>query len=235
MPLQNTRDLLEYDLSVMLAAERQIMEMLPLLAKESDDTRLRNGFAHHLTQTQQQIENLERCCNLLNFQPLQTVCHTTEGIKQDHDTFARQNPSAAIQVLFDMGAALKTEHFEIACYRGLITKTSLMGKPEVVTLLEQNLAQEVDMAAQLEELAPLETRRAMASAGNNSADADDTEDVAENDGHTPRAGGMRNRRGQSNRFQPCHSHHASPPDRAATGRGGRFPQRGGIAARRSGG
>ena len=190
MSLQDTRDLLEYDLSVMLAAERQILEMLPLLAKESDDTRLRNGFAHHLTQTRQQIENLERCCNLLNFQPLQTVCHITEGIKQEHDTFAQQGPSAAVQVLFDMGAALKTEHFEIACYRGLITKASLMGKPEVVTLLELNLAQEVEMAAQLEELAPLETRRAMASAGGSATDTDDEEEEAENDGHTRRAGGI---------------------------------------------
>lgn len=89
-----------------------------------------------------------------------------------------------------MGAALKTEHFEIACYRGLINKASLMGKPEVVTLLEQNLAQEEEMSRQLEELAPLKTRKAMASAGGDAADADDIEDEAENDAHTRRAGGI---------------------------------------------
>lgn len=189
MSLLDTRDLLEYDLSVMIAAEKQILEMLPLLAGESDDTLLRNGFTHHATQTRQQIENLESCCSLLNFQPRQAVCHVTAGLKQDHDTFAQEGPSAAAQVLFDLGAALKTEHFEIACYRGLITKASLMGKPEVVSLLQQNLAQEEEMARQLEELAPLEARKAMASAnGASDADADEDEEVADN--HVKRDGGL---------------------------------------------
>ena len=187
MALQDTRDLLEYDLSMMLAAERQILEMLPLLAKESDDAVLRNGFAHHMTQTRQQIENLERCCNLLNFQPLPTTCPITAGIQQAHDMFAQQNPSPTVQVLFDLGAATKTEYFEIACYRGLIAKASLMNKPEVVTLLEQNLAQEEEMARQLEALAPLEARKAMTSAGQNGADADDEEDEG-GDSHAPRNG-----------------------------------------------
>jgi ferritin-like metal-binding protein YciE len=63
-----------------------------------------------------------------------------------------QNPPKELLTLYDLGAGSKTEHFEIASYRGLIETAEAMGESEVASLLEQNLRQEEEMEKKLHEL-----------------------------------------------------------------------------------
>ncbi len=42
-----------------------------------------------------------------------------------------------------LGAAAKTEHYEMACYRGLIARAQMMGHTEVAQILQQNLQQDL--------------------------------------------------------------------------------------------
>ena len=43
--------------------------------------------------------------------------------------------------MFDLSATAKTEHYEIAAYRGLIEKATLMGQKDCIRLLQENLGQ----------------------------------------------------------------------------------------------
>ena len=49
---------------------------------------------------------------------------------------------------------MKVEHYEIVSYRGLILGAQELGNTEAVALLEQNLKQEEQTAAKLEQNAP---------------------------------------------------------------------------------
>lgn len=94
---------------------------------------------------QQHIQNLEQCFQMLGSQPQRATCATVQGLKTEHDSFLKENPSPDILTLFDLGAASKTERYEIASYTGLIEKSKLMGQRQVADLLQQNLQQEQAM------------------------------------------------------------------------------------------
>lgn len=55
---------------------------------------------------------------------------------------------------FDMGAALRTEHYEIATYKSLISMAECLGAQECSNLLKENLRQEEAMAQRITEHAP---------------------------------------------------------------------------------
>jgi len=59
--------------------------------------------------------------------------------------------------------AEKVEHYEIVSYRGLIASATLMGQPEAVRLLQENLAQEQKTAQALAKGAPGLLQKAMAA------------------------------------------------------------------------
>ncbi|HEX6121715.1 MAG TPA: DUF892 family protein, partial [Ktedonobacterales bacterium] len=80
------------------------------------------------------------------------TCAAIQGLKQEHDTFLKEGPSPEVLAMFDLGAASKTEHYEIAAYQGLIEKARLMGQQQVVQLLQQNLQQEEEMARKVQQL-----------------------------------------------------------------------------------
>ncbi len=63
------------------------------------------------------------------------------------------------------GAASKVEHYEISSYRGLITGADLMGQREIVSLLQQNLAQEESTAQLIEQSEPQLLQKAMQAEG----------------------------------------------------------------------
>src|SRR5688572_18612481 len=146
MDVQTIRDLFLHDLGDIYDAEQKIVQMLPNLAKEVIENQNREAFLEHERETRQQIANLERCFQILNARIPQTTCYAAEGLRKEHDNFLKEAPPQVVLTLFDLGAAAKTEHYEIACYRGLVAKARLMGEEECARLLEENLQQEEEMA-----------------------------------------------------------------------------------------
>ncbi len=149
MSMNTPKELFMHEISDIYDAEQKILKMLPQLAQEAGSPQVRDAFQMHEQETRQQVTNLEQCFQLLGGQPDKTNCYAIAGLKQEHDTFMKENPSANVLTLFDVGAGCKTEHYEIACYQGLIEKASLMGQQKCVQLLQQNLQQEQAMSQRL--------------------------------------------------------------------------------------
>ncbi|HEY7833953.1 MAG TPA: ferritin-like domain-containing protein [Ktedonobacterales bacterium] len=152
MAMQTPDDLFLHELSDMYDAEQTITNMLPKLAEEAGNSEVRSAFEMHLRETRQQIQNLDQCFQLLGWQRHKVSCDAVQGLKKEHASFIKEKPEATILTLFDLGAAAKTEHYEIASYEGLITRAGLMGQQEVARLLEANLAQEQEMARKVSQL-----------------------------------------------------------------------------------
>lgn len=152
MAVRNATDLFQNELGDMYSAEHLISKILPQLASESADAQVKSAFEMHERETQQQIQNLDQCFNLLGVQAPKVECEAVKGLKQEHETFKKEHPPEDVLTMFDLGAALKTEHYEIASYTGLIGMARLMGQTQIVQLLERNLNQEQAMAQKVEQL-----------------------------------------------------------------------------------
>jgi ferritin-like metal-binding protein YciE len=148
--MQQSLDLFVYELSYMYAFEQHNVETLQALADEVTGEQARHPIVHHLKETREQLGLLEQCFALLKVSLKKVVVHTAKGMQQDHDAFVKLEPDPALLTLYDLNAASKVEHLEVAAYRGLINQGMVTGQKEVVRLLRQILKQEEDAVKELE-------------------------------------------------------------------------------------
>lgn len=138
----------------MLYVERQLAErVLPELSKEIKEGEFREKIEHHREETRRHVANLERCFELLGEDAKDDKSHAIDGLTAQHDKVAKNIDDDRLRDIFDAGAAAKTEHLEIAAYRGLITMAESLGESELVDLLEQNLDDEKSALEQAEKVA----------------------------------------------------------------------------------
>ncbi len=152
MAIQSAKELFLTEMGDMYSAEKMILQILPQLAKESNSQQAVNAYNMHEQQTRQHVQNLEQCFQILGQQPPNVACYAVAGLKQEHDTFVKENPTQDILTAFDLGAAAKTEYYEMASYKGLIEQANLMGQSQVAQLLQQNFQQEQAMAQIVEQI-----------------------------------------------------------------------------------
>jgi ferritin-like metal-binding protein YciE len=152
MTMVGMRKLFQHELSAMYDAEQRIAQMLPQLENECSDTQVKSALQYHEEETRHQIQNLEECFTILGTEPEQVVCYGVTGLKQEHDSFIQKAQSPEIITAFDLGAASKTEHYEIASYQGLVERATFLGEKECAILLTENLRQEEAMARNVGQL-----------------------------------------------------------------------------------
>lgn len=150
MPIATPRDLFIHELSIALSAERIIAELLPIMRQEATNPLLKEGFARHLVDTEQQAKNLLAIFGLLSATPDGSTCHPAEGMRREHDMLVAGNPPPEVLDLGLLDGAIKTEHFEIGAYAALISFATALHESRAVALLKENLRQELYTAEQLE-------------------------------------------------------------------------------------
>jgi ferritin-like metal-binding protein YciE len=153
MAISNAKELFMHDLGDIYNAEQMILKILPQLSQESNNQQAKDAYQLHEQQTQHQIQNLEQVFRLIGSNPPQVQCFAVAGLKQEHDSFVQEKPTQDALAMFDLGAADKTEHYEIASYKGLIEKAQLMGQQQCVNLLQENLQEEQSMSQRVEQIA----------------------------------------------------------------------------------
>jgi ferritin-like metal-binding protein YciE len=134
------------ELRDMYSAENQLVVALPKLAKGAKDNHLKGLFSAHLEETKGQVERLKQVFELLGEKPTGEHCNGMEGvIKEGGEALEKDEEGAS----FDsgiVGAALRTEHYEIAGYTATITMAKILGMVEVEALLTENLNEELAAA-----------------------------------------------------------------------------------------
>lgn len=140
--MQTGHELFVHGLTDMLDAERQLVEALQQLDDDSSDERLKKAFASHREETEGQVERLQQCFELLGEQPEDTECAGIRGIIQEKKDFMEEDPSDDILDVFHIGAAIKTESYEICEYESLVSMAREMKHTKVAQLLGQNLKEE---------------------------------------------------------------------------------------------
>lgn len=151
--MQTAHELFIHELSDMLDAERNILEALEEQADECSRPDLQKAFETHRQQTEKQIERLEQAFDILEEEPQEAECKGAQGIIAEHDEFKEEDPSEDLIDIFNVAAASKVEHYEIAAYNALISLAEKMGHKKVIKLLSQNLKEEEQTLKKMESFA----------------------------------------------------------------------------------
>ena len=151
--ITDPRELFLHELGDILYVERSLVEdALPKLIDEVQDAEFKSGLERHLEQTQRHVTNVEKVFEILGETPHEEECIAFEGLKKEHEEMTKESSSSLID-LVDLGAAARTENYEIAAYEGLRRMAKALGENDAVELLDANLAQEKDTLREVEKIA----------------------------------------------------------------------------------
>ena len=140
--METGHELFIHGMGDMLDAERQLVEALQELENDSTNPQLKKAFASHREETEGQVERLQQCFELVGEEPEESECKGIKGIIEEKKVFMEEEPSEDILDVFHVGAAIKTETYEICEYESLIDMAREMKHSKVAQLLNLNLKEE---------------------------------------------------------------------------------------------
>lgn len=153
MAMKSLEDLFVHFLRDIFYAEKQVLKILPKMARKADSAELREAFEHHREETESQIENLEKVFELLELKARGITCDAIEGILDEgKEIMAEAGTPDALDVGM-IAAAQSVEHYEITRYGTLIAWAKQLGMKEAAGLLKKNLDQEFAADKKLSDIA----------------------------------------------------------------------------------
>lgn len=153
MSMTTLYELFDHELKDIYYAEHQLVEALQTLADESSDHELKKAFQSHRQETKGHIKRLDQVFKSLGEKPKGETCPGIDGLLKEKKAFAKEKPSDEILNFYNLGAAQKTERYEITAYENLIEMADALGQSAIVTQLEANLQEEEAALQKLKSLA----------------------------------------------------------------------------------
>ncbi len=150
--MQSAKELFVHELTDMLDAEQKLVTALGELAEDhADEPQLQKGFQAHQAQTEKQVERLQQIFEELGEEAEETECKGMKGLLEERNSFKEEEePSEDILSIFDVGAAIKVESYEISAYNSLIELAKQLDLTKAIRLLNQNLKEEQQTKTKLE-------------------------------------------------------------------------------------
>jgi len=133
----------------MYSAENQLVKALPKLAKGAINPTLKDLFKSHLEETRGQVLRLRTVFEHLGVKPTGQHCNGMEGVIEEGSDALSKDESGASFDSGIVGAALRTEHYEIAGYTACIAMAKTLKLPAIVSLLTENLNEELTAAKKI--------------------------------------------------------------------------------------
>ncbi|HZC28283.1 MAG TPA: DUF892 family protein [Gaiellaceae bacterium] len=151
--LTTPRALLVDDLKRLLTVETTLARaMLPKLIQEVQNEELKGALQQHHGETEQHVANVEQAFQELGEQPEGKDAPGLDGLKSEHESGVTE-VAPTLREAFDAGAAIGSEHYEIAIYSTALLLAKSLGEPRVESLLRDNLDQEFAALKKLETIA----------------------------------------------------------------------------------
>lgn len=147
------KDVLIDELRDMYSAENQLLKSMPKLAKGVENSELKQLFKEHAEETKGQVQRLREVFEHIGKKPTGKYCEGMEGVIKEGMEALEEDTDGASYDSGILGAALRTEHYEVAGYQAAIAMAKALGMKDVADLLKQNLEEEVAMAKNIQSAA----------------------------------------------------------------------------------
>ena len=152
--IDSLQSLLVDELRDIYDAEQRLTKAIPKLAEASSNRELVIAFNNHLAETQQHVARLEQAFSDLGEDAEAKTCAGMKGLIKEGDEHAGEDyDDAGLRDAAIIGSAQRVEHYEIAAYGTAVAHAKLLGRDEVVRLLESTLAEEKAADQTLTEIA----------------------------------------------------------------------------------
>jgi ferritin-like metal-binding protein YciE len=123
-------------------AEKQILRTLPKMAKAASSDKLRAAFEKHQSETEDQVERLEKIFESIDKPPRGKTCEAMQGILDEGKEIMDEYKGSEALDAGMLAAAQAVEHYEISRYGTLKTWAQQLGMKDAVRLLDQTLQEE---------------------------------------------------------------------------------------------
>jgi ferritin-like metal-binding protein YciE len=139
---ENLQDLLQEQLEDLYDAEQRIAQALPQMADAASSQELKSAFQKHLSQTEGQINRLQRAFEMLGMQPSGEACEAAKGLISEGEEIIKAQGDARVKDAGLIAAAQRVEHYEMAGYGTARSLAAQVGHQDVADLLQETLTEE---------------------------------------------------------------------------------------------
>jgi len=146
-------DLFIHELKDLYDAEIRITEALPQMAEKAHNSRLKQAFKNHLSQTEKHIERLKAVFEHRGCEVEREKCDAMTGLIKEGSAVLSAEGDADVLDAALIAAAQRVEHYEIAAYGTARTFAQRLGDSYSAELLEQTLEEEKQTDHQLTQIA----------------------------------------------------------------------------------
>ncbi len=142
MKIDNVEQLFLNGLKYVYDAEQQLTEGLPKLAQASSTPELRQAFEQHLQETKEHVTRLQQVFKQMGQQPEGNSNAVLKQMSQEAEQMIKNMDQSPVRDAALIVAGNQVEHYEMASYGSLRTFAELLGKQEVVQILQKTLEEE---------------------------------------------------------------------------------------------
>lgn len=169
------KDVLIDEMRDLYSAENQQVKALPKVIKKISDDQLKANMAEHLDQTKSQVLRLREVFGHLGKKPTGKHCSGMEGCIDELTEAINEDEEGALKDAGILGAALRTEHYEIAGYTAALAMAKALKETEVAKLLTEILREEQATAKGIQSSATSILKEAIAQETEDDEEEDDEE------------------------------------------------------------
>jgi ferritin-like metal-binding protein YciE len=123
-------------------AEKQLVRVLPKMAKAADSAELRQAFETHRAETEGQVARLEQVFEILGKPARGKPCEAMQGIVEESKEVMEEFKGSDALDAGLLAAAQAVEHYEISRYGTLKTWAAQLGMNDAAQLFDETLQEE---------------------------------------------------------------------------------------------
>ncbi|HRE78462.1 MAG TPA: ferritin-like domain-containing protein [Flavobacterium sp.] len=151
--MKTLQDLFEHQLKDLFSAESQLLEALPKMAENANDSMLKKAFEDHLEETKEQKKRLGEICDSLNVSPEGETCKAMKGLIAEAESFMKEVEDKHLMDAGLIAEAQRVEHYEISGYGTVVRYAKELGHDDVAAKLQKTLDEEYGANEKLNKLA----------------------------------------------------------------------------------
>ena len=151
--MKTLEELFEHQLKDLYSAEKQLIEALPKMKSNANDSELQDAFASHLEETKGHKKRLEEICEELDIDPDGEKCKAMEGLIKEAESFIGEADDDDVMDAGLIAEAQRVEHYEISGYGTAVRYAKELGHGDIADKLQETLEEEYAADDKLDELA----------------------------------------------------------------------------------